>query len=154
MDRRTVLRGVNGLALALGGCLGSSGEDQTSGFVRDRSVNVTETDCGDRENSGSVSYDGNGTVAIEGVLSTDAKCGPLAVSAFGCSEDCNSLILDVHPTGTAECESCRRYFEYEATVDLRREPDVVRVVHSDPELLAAIDHVNVGTTETATSEGA
>lgn len=146
MKRRAfVTSAVAGSVLGTG-CLGLGGT-ATSGV--ERSITVTEQGCGERENSGTLTYDtDSNTLDVTGVLSGTQKCGPLNL-AYARSANDEIVIVDIQPTPTDECSSCTQYFEYDAQLTFSTAPSVIKVVHTDPEIIAGIGMVTTGQTTTS-----
>ena len=132
MNRRTFLSGVSSGLVASSGCLGTETSTQV---VTDRDVTVVERGCGEKQNTASLEYDhSTDQLRVEGVVSGTTNCGGLDIS-YANNESSNRVIVEVIVADSAECPSCTRYYDYEATVSFRETPSVVAVFHSDPELL-------------------
>ncbi|ELZ84732.1 hypothetical protein C453_11976 [Haloferax elongans ATCC BAA-1513] len=132
MNRRTFLSGVSSGLVAASGCLGSG---TSTPIVTDREVTVVERGCGERQNTASLDYDRSiDQLRLEGVVSGTTNCGGLDIS-YTNNESSDRVIVEVIATDSADCPSCTRYYDYEATVSFRETPSVVVVFHSDPELL-------------------
>ncbi|UVE52399.1 hypothetical protein KU306_17450 (plasmid) [Haloferax larsenii] len=132
MNRRTFLSGVSSGLVAASGCLGSG---TSTPVVTDRDVTVVDRGCGEKENTASLEYDTSiDQLHLEGVVSGTTNCGGLDIS-YTNNESSDRVIVEVIVADSAECPSCTRYYDYEATVSFRETPSVVAVFHSDPELL-------------------
>lgn len=147
MKRRAFVSGAIA-SCALGtGCLGLN--RPPTGSVEE-SITVTEQGCGERKNSGTLAYDAESrTLDVTGVLSGTTNCGPLNV-AYARTDDEQTVIVDVHPANTSDCSSCTQYFEYDAQLTFSTAPSVVKVVHTDPEVIAGVGMV---TTDRASTSG-
>ncbi|ERJ04627.1 membrane lipoprotein [Halorhabdus tiamatea SARL4B] len=130
MNRRRFLAGACGGLIATSGCLGLG---RSTPFVTDRGVDALDRGCGDKQNEISPRYDESADqLHLEGVLSGTTACGPLDIT-YAYNQESDRVIVEVILLNDNECESCTRYYEYDATVSFRKTPDIVAVAHSAPE---------------------